>query len=141
MVSGRLQIWEWPGLDIRWSIGAYAVPSFPKDTMSIRLIGALLCGAVFMLATAATAQNHTGGGSGAGKVNVQDLTVRKASVGSGGRKAATCCSRQITNAAAGQCICPPGTVQSGMRGTGAGKPKAINDPPRGGQAPDLPGRR
>jgi hypothetical protein len=51
-------------LDIRWCIGAYAVPSFPKDTMSIRFIGALLCGAAFVLVTATGAlakENQTKG--------------------------------------------------------------------------------
>jgi hypothetical protein len=36
-------------------IGAYAVPSFLKDTMSIRFIGALLCCAAFVLTTGAFA--------------------------------------------------------------------------------------
>jgi hypothetical protein len=107
--------------------------------MSIRLIGALFCGAAFMFVTAAAAQNTVGYLFAPQVLGIDNEPPRGG--GSGGRKAATCCSRQTTNAAAGQCICPPGTVQRGMRGTGTGKPKAINDPPRGGQAPDLPGRR
>jgi hypothetical protein len=53
-------LWSFPIPRLWWLIGAHAVPSFPKDTMSIRLIGALLGGAAFMLVTGASAQNTVG---------------------------------------------------------------------------------
>jgi hypothetical protein len=106
------------------------VPSFPKDIMSIRLIGALLGGAAFMLATAVAAQNviHNipGGGRDSGGRHPAGTTVKNGKsntsarmggggggrvndpprgVGSGGRKGATCCSSLIPNAAGTDCVC------------------------------------
>jgi hypothetical protein len=53
-----------------WLIGAYAVPSFPKETMSIRFIGALLGGAAFAFITAT------------GALAEQRLSIQQALVGS-----------------------------------------------------------
>ncbi|MEA2895112.1 MAG: hypothetical protein QOJ84_727 [Bradyrhizobium sp.] len=62
----------------------------------------------------ATSNTYRMGGGGGGKGAVQRDNEPPRGVGSGGRKAATCCSPHVTNAA-GRCICPPGTVQQGGR--------------------------
>jgi hypothetical protein len=135
-------------------IGAYAAPRFPKDVMSIRLIGALLCGAGFVFITTGGLAEENRTKTSKGGPTQQSLTIQQALVGVNKKasKSNTGDRTGGTGSGAGKASVQDLTVRKAAGG-GTGTPKALrdtdpprgggrdNDPSRGGQGMDLPGRR